>query len=301
MQRLTEATAQAQTKRRRKAKPIRHADDVERFYRVQLRSLVRAMARRVDELVVPVIKAERDDYIEDAAPTFDDWSDRVTTALDVAAGEFLSASMEAQFRRLASAVVERAEQTTTQRLIDSVKGAVGVDLRPILSERGMADYINAATQQNVELITSLPNEYFKRIRTTVYQGMMDGVHPSALVDQIREDTGVSRRRAELLARDQTSKIVSQVTEKRQRQAGIEYYQSIDAGDIRVSGRPGGRYPNARISCWGIARRDIGFGPGVYRLDEGASWAGETGLHPGRHHPLCRCVAAPRFEWEVEGD
>lgn len=294
---LEELTTEAQAKRNKrpkKAKPIRPNDDVEVHYRKQLRSLVRAMQRSVNEHVMPVVKRTKAEYTADA------WSDDVEESLQAAYAPFATAAMEATYQRLANDVVERTAQQTTASLVNSVNQSVGVNLGPIFEQQPMRDYMNVAINENVSLIKSLPNEYYKRIRTIVYDGVAGKESPTTIAEQIQEGTGISRRRAETIANDQTKKITSQVTERRQEQAGIEYYQSIDAGDERVSGRPGGRYPNARISCWGIARRDIGYGPGVYKLSEGASWAGETGLHPGRHHVNCRCVAAPRFAWEVEG-
>lgn len=296
LSRLQEATNEAQAarpKKRKPAKPIKPNDDVEAYYRRQMKSLVRAMARSVEQNVTPVLKRTKQEYTADA------WSDDIETALQAAWAPFATAAMEATYRRLANDVVGRVAANTTASIVRSVNQSVGINLGPVFEAQPMRDYMNVAINENVSLIRSLPDEYYKRIRTIVYDGVAGKEAPTSIADQIQEGAGVSRRRAQTIASDQTGKITSQVTERRFDQAGIEYYQSIDAGDERVTGRPGGKYPDAKISCWGIARRDIGYGKGVYKMSEGASWGGETGLHPGRHHILCRCVSKPVFAWEVE--
>lgn len=285
--------SQSNRPKRRSAKPIKPNDDVEAYYRRQLKSLVRAMQRSVEQNVLPVLKRVKPEYTTDA------WSDDVETSLQAAWAPFATAAMESVYRRLADDVVNRMADQTTASIVRSVDRSVGVNLRPVFEQQPMRDYMNVAINENVSLIRSLPDEYYKRIRTIVYDGVAGKESPTSIAEQIQEGTGISRRRANTIATDQTGKITSQVTERRFDQAGIEYYQSIDAGDERVTGRPGGRYPNAKISCWGIARRDIGYGKGVYKMSEGASWGGESGLHPGRHHIRCRCISKPVFSWEVE--
>lgn len=293
---LAKLSSEAQEKHRKKpkpAKPIRPNDDVEVYYRKHLASLVRAMDRSVEQWILPALKQAKPAYTADA------WSDDIEDAINAAAVPFSAAAIEATYQRLASEVVERTVQQTTASLVNSVNRSVGVNLGPIFEQQPMREYMDIAINENVSLIRSISEQHFKNVRTVVYQGVAGKTAPTTIAQRLQEETGVSERRAKLIARDQTSKITSQVTQRRQEQAGIRYYRSIDAGDERVSGRPGGRYPNAKISCWGIARRDIGFGKGVYKVSEGAEWAGEKNLHPGRHHVACRCTASPVFEWEVE--
>lgn len=294
LEQLQEATAERQSKRRRPAKPVKPPESAERFYRSQLRSLVRTMAESIERHVVPTLKRIKPEY------TADSWSDDIESSLEAAWAPFAAAGMEVMYQRLAREFVSRVAQDTTERLVRSVNQAAGVNLGPIFEADDMRDFMRVSIEQNTSLISSVPEEYFKRVRTVVYQGVAGKTAPTTIASRIQEATGVSYRRARVIARDQVGSITSQVNERRQNQAGIRHYRAVDAGDERVTGRPGGKYPNARISCWGIARKDVGFGPGIYRWDKGASWGGETGLHPGRHHPQCRCTASPVFAWEVEG-
>jgi len=304
---LTQATKDAQRKRPKPAKPVEPSSEVERYYHAQLRSLVRAMAKEINAEVMPAIKAERDDYTDtpdrpaltiDALYTQDDWARKIIDAINRVKARYFTPAFEAAYQRIARTFVGRTDEATTRQLVKNVNTAIGVDIKPLLSERDMDDYIQASIAENVSLIKSIPEQFFKRIESTIYSGLKDGVYPTEVAKQLQEDYGVSYRRARFISRDQQSKITSQIVEKRQQQAGITHYRSIDSDDERVTGRPGGKYPNAKISCWGIARKDVGYGKGVYTWKEGASWGGQTGLHAGRHHPGCRCTASPVFEFEL---
>ena len=82
---------------------------------------------------------------------------------------------------------------------------------------------------------------------------------------------------------------------RSQSLGIMYYRWSTSNDRRVSGNPSGAYPYAKIKCYMIAKRDIGYGKGVYTYKDGAEYAGETKLHPGTCHPECRCRRIPLIE------
>lgn len=297
---LTRTNSELLAKRKRPAKPIQPSDAVERYYRTQLRSLVRAMARAVAEEVMPVVRDEKAAYIGDADRSvfMDRWIDRVIEALRRASARFIGQAFEAQAERVARSTVSMAEAESTSAFLKSVNQAVGVDLAPVLSQQGMAEYLDASIADNVSLIRSVSEQYFDRVQNVVLGGMRNGDHPTSIAKALQHQTGITDRRAKIIARDQVAKLNSQIVQRRQVQAGITHFRWVTANDERVTGRPGGRYANAKIKCHEIAKQDIGFGPGVYRWDRGASYAGETNLHPGRAHPQCRCTASPVFEWEL---
>ena len=303
LEQLVEMNARVGKTRKRSARPRDPTAKVEKFYRAQLKSLVRAITKEVNEELVPVVKQEKSQYQVDRDYTADSWSDRILALLSSIDERFIGAGsiFNQQYERLAQRTVSMAEAETTQAFVDSVNKAVGVDLNPVLDQEGMRDYLDVAIKDNVELIKSVGREHFERIERAVLGGVRNGDAPSTIARNIQEATGVSSRRAALIARDQSAKLTSEITERRQTQSGIKYYRAVTSNDSRVTGKPGGKYPNAKISCWGIARQDVGYGPGIYRWDKGASWGGKTGLHPGRHHINCRCTASPIFEWEIKGN
>lgn len=279
----------ARKRKPRAPDPVKPSEDAERFYRGQLKALVRLMSQQLYAVLGPELARLKPQYTADSVATLDGWTDDILSVIRRVSSTFTTNLFDQQARRVAAATISRAEADNADDFRKSVNRAVGVDFELITKPKGMVDYLEASTAENVNLIKSIPADYFQRVETIVLGGMKSGLAPTAIAKQIQEQTGVSARRAKLIARDQVSQLNSDLTRQRQTAAGIEFYRVETAKDQRVSGDPSGKYPNAKISCYGIARQDIGYGPGVYKVSEGATWRGVTGLHPGKHHPLCRCV------------
>ena len=170
LEQLTEMNQRVGKTRKRSARPRDPTDRIETFYAAQLRSLVAAMSEAVNEHIKPVVKEIKSEYTPDAMPyTADSWSDRLVDALRAAMALFVGPSpyMESQYQRTAQRVVSMAESETTASFVDGVNRAVGVDLSPVLDESGMADYIDVAVQDNVDLIKTIPEQHFRRIEQAV--------------------------------------------------------------------------------------------------------------------------------------
>jgi len=284
---LAEANQALLKKRARSAKPIQPKDTAERYYRGQLRALVREMAKAVDAELTPILKAE---YTADSPLV-----DRIIAALNRMAARFTGTVYANQAHRLAQSTLSMAEADSTAAFVSSVNRAVGVDMGRLISSEGLQSYLDMAVAENVALIKSLGSEYFSKIEQAVLSGMRAGESTTVIARRIQEETGSTYKRAKLIARDQMAKVNSDVVRRRQQQAGIARFRWSTSKDERVSGNPAGKYPNAKVKCYQIARQDIGFGPGVYLIDKGAKYAGETGLFPGRAHINCRCVAVSLIE------
>jgi len=257
------------------------------MYRGQLRTLVREMAQAVDAELTPIL---RSGYTSDS-PLLD----RVLAIIARLTDRFTGVAYANQAYRLAQSTLSMAEAETTASFVSSVNRAVGVDMTRLISQAGIDDYLDAATAENVALIKSITREYFGKIEYSVINGIRSGESVTTIAKRIQSDTGATYKRAKLIARDQMSKINADIAVKRQQQAGITRFRWATARDVRVSGNPAGKYPGAKIKCYQLARQDIGLGPGVYLVDKGASYAGETGLFPGKAHINCRCNAIPQLE------
>lgn len=296
LEQLTEMTSRV--RRNRQAPIVDPTERIESEYASELRELVRIMARAVKQEVLPVVKEEKRSYKSVDAypgpftrmarmvgiPTKDTWSDRILSAIRRVREQFEGEVFKQQSERLAERTVRRADALTTESFVKSVNKAVGVDLGPIMDQEEMQDYINVSAQQNAELIKSIPQEYFKRIEEAVIGGVRGGEAPTSITRKIQEATGVSRRRARFIARDQTSKLTGEINERRQRQSGVKYFRWRTAQDQRV----GDDHRRA-------ANRRTRYGKGIYRWDRPP----KEGIPGSSTRPNCRCYAVPVFEWEIE--
>jgi len=188
-----------------------------------------------------------------------------------------------------------AEAKSTKKFVDDINDKIGVDYTKEIKRTKLVSYMKAKTLENANLITNMSQTNIKAAQTIITDGVNNGVHPSALVKDLQKQLNIGKKRAKIIARDQVAKIDSQVARKRSSQVGVKLFYWSSAKDDLTSGKPSGKYPNAKIKCWYISRKKTKHGTGIYSYKEGASYGGENNLHPGTAHINCRCTAIPLIE------
>lgn len=253
----------------REVRPARHPYAVERAYAALLKSIVarlRRVALEAVEVYGPAAIQAADEYRPDAEgdPIPEGWP----------------AILERLLLAIARAMVEDVARATGQigliaRRVDAVnkaewrrqvRQAWGVDV--VRGEPWLAGELSAFEQQNLALIKSIPAQMVDQLRGEMARAFREGASMKTLRQVVVDRTGVSRARATLIAVDQVAKLSGQLTELRQRSAGIERYRWVTAGDERV--RPTHRARNGKTYAWKA-----------------------VGIRPGSEI-RCRCVAAPIF-------
>lgn len=160
----------------------------------------------------------------------------------------------------------------------------------------ISNQINDFRKENSDLITSIPENMIDDVRSTLEESWNKGARVESLRADIQERFDVSKSRADLIARDQTLKLNSQISKTRAESAGISRYVWSTSNDERVRGNPSGLYPNP--SKTGRPTSDH------YRL-EGQTFSysdppvvdERTGrrANPGEDYQ-CRCTAAPVLDF-----
>ncbi len=235
----------------------------EKAYYAALRSMLAEMARETRESIIPAYEAEQKQKRAPRAYTGDAdefWFSRLW-ALTVALQRVASDSVN---RILGMEAVRHTDQ-----FMAAAKKAIGIDLRSVVQQEDLADYLTAAAARNVSLITGLADDTVKRIEQTVLNNSIAGNSVTTLRKALQEDFGIADRRARLIARDQTAKLNSDMNRIRQEQAGVTSYSWLTSRDERVRERH--RRLDGKVYKWGEAT------------------GAEQGLPPGQ--PInCRCVA-----------
>lgn len=169
----------------------------------------------------------------------------------------------------------------------SLRDALGIDAASILDQSIYDDIHERTIAENVNLIQALASAHYEQVIDAIYDDFEGVGFPGgakSLAGRIQEITGATKYRASVIARDQTSKLNSQMTQARQEDAGITHYIWRTAGDQRVVGTPGGLYPtgndkhrnhyerNGKLFAWNDPPSDG---------------------HPGESI-LCRCIAIPQI-------
>lgn len=141
--------------------------------------------------------------------------------------------------------------------------------------------LRAIIQQNVSLIKSIGADYFSEIEGAVMRSVSVGGDLKVLTDHLMQSYGATRRRAELIARDQNSKATSAMNRANQLDAGFRRAVWVHSS--------AGKVPRQDHVAFASGRDG---GP-TYDLDKGAYISGEW-IHPGQLIN-CRCYSRPVLE------
>lgn len=250
----------SRTVRLRPSKPSRAA---ELWYKAELLKVVRYITAETEREILPLLKSTMP-FLGDAAPP------DLIHKVNLLARRF--GKIEKTAKRLSRQAVMRNLQATDSQFIEHIQKAIGVDIRPWMTADGIREPLRAAEQANIELIQSIPEQYFDKLRKTLDQNYEVGGRWESLAEDIRHVGEVTESRAKLIARDQTSKMNSALSRSRLTSIGINKYKWQTAGDERV--RP------------------------THRENDGKTFTfnnppSETG-NPG-DDVNCRCVAIPEFD------
>jgi len=138
---------------------------------------------------------------------------------------------------------------------------------------------DAIIAENVSLIRSIPEKYFTEVESMVFRSIAKGGDRKQLADEIEREFGkhhgITRRRAEFIARDQIRKATSALAIARMQGAGIEEAEWMHSG--------GANKPRHSHVIAGKERRR-------FRLDKGCLIDGEY-IYPGQL-PGCGCTCKP---------
>jgi SPP1 gp7 family putative phage head morphogenesis protein len=135
------------------------------------------------------------------------------------------------------------------------------------------DALQATIGENVSLIKSLGERHLTAIEGVVMRSVQAGRDTAALVKELEEAYGVTRRRAAFIAKSQNNMATATLTRARQRELGVT--KAI----WRHSA--GGKHPRPE---------HVAFSGKTYDIEKGAYLEGKW-TWPGRE-PNCRCVSQP---------
>lgn len=168
----------------------------------------------------------------------------------------------------------------------AVKETLGIDL---LDDYYKGEFYEEAIRrwiaENVLLIKSIPSETLGEMRQIILGSYIKGSSIRDIQKAIQEQYDTSRRKAQLLARDQVATLNAQLTKMQQQDAGCKKYRWSDSRDGRV--RDCHRELNGKVFSWDNPPEMW------YETKKGRVYTGRR-CHPGEDY-CCRCVAIPVFD------
>lgn len=179
-------------------------------------------------------------------------------------------------------VADLSEKLSISEWKRTVQKTLGID---ILDDYYSGEFYRTQLQQwaeqNVGLISTLPDDVLDEMQNIVEDGYTRGKTTRDMVKEIQDRFNVSKKKAKFWATDQLAKLNAEITQQQQTDCGVEEYVWSTSGDQRV--RDKHRELNGKRFRWD--------NPPI--VDD------RTGrrAHPGQDY-RCRCVALPVFNLET---
>ncbi|HAH8787730.1 TPA: hypothetical protein HIQ84_001884 [Escherichia coli] len=267
--------------RRRRMRPPTASKRAEVWYRDRLTEFIDGMVQEfIDELDRPTLTD---------APDLTPLS--ITARLAPVMRRLASISVTEIAARLAAGLVSRANQQNKEQTQRTYFQAFSIDLTGMLGDGAIKPEMDKALRENVDLITSIHTDFIHDIGEAVFSNVNDGGRHENLIDIIRERGNVTKSRARLIARDQTSKLNADLTEARSAALGLDIYEWGGTGDERE------RDSHSVLNDMLCKYSD----PTVYSDDGGKTWKKRSAIgafigKPGEDYQ-CRCLSLPYVSWD----
>lgn len=131
---------------------------------------------------------------------------------------------------LAESMVLGAASASKSNLHTSLKElSGGLSLKTGVVPEGMQDVATASVAENVSLIKSIPQQYFKDITGSVMRSITTGQGLADLVPDLNKYAGQTSRRVKNLALDQTRKAYNSINKQRMQSIGVKQFEWIHSG------------------------------------------------------------------------
>lgn len=288
-------------------KPLTPNAGVMRWYEKELKKIVRVMRKATEKGLENIYKQEKKEIeitvAEDASPVtmiseflanaqgvVDAYINEQTFTVVGRLLEKINLASEKQFASIVTAlqtdhpesdIVEYGKILQLQKPYETAYSVSGEMIADHLSE-GLQTAIQASIMENVNLIKSIKDTYFKDLTGQVMRFVNAGMTYTDLKDYIQQLGTKTERRAELIAQDQTRKAFSSINAHRMADAGIAKFKWLHTG----SGAHPREYHLKSVDQGGL-------NGGIFEIENPPvidEKTGETGF-PAQL-PYCRCVMIP---------
>lgn len=96
--------------------------------------------------------------------------------------------------------------------------------------------VEAIVEENLSLIKSIPEEFFKKLTFSMSQAIQNGQSLTQFKKQLMKVKGMTERRASMIARDQSNKAYNSLSRRKLQACGVSQFEWIHTG-IAKTPRP----------------------------------------------------------------
>lgn len=255
----------------------RYPYQAERAYRRYLLEYVREYFNLVNELLIPRLPglaAQAVSFRPDSLVVrIDSWVEDLAAIIAQISFTF----KERTERKMILNIEKIAKETSDYNEDDIqavIRSVIGVDV--FKQEPWLSDQLKSFVAENTGyVIKNLPTNATAQIQGIAQRGLQQGKTAKDIGKELSKQFGITKRRAEFIARDQVSKLNGNLTQLRQQEIGVSQYRWRTVRDNRV--RPEHEEREGVIFSWSAPPKDG---------------------HPGQ--PInCRCIAEPLLDTLLE--
>ena len=265
--------------------PLNFNAGIQKWYEKQLLKLVDELTKDVLNEIRPLYKEYKEQITFDASISS---QARITIN---SLRKLFEKKFKEKGRKFAESMVKKTNRyaTNTFKQImaalfneEKVKETVFTMAGSIVSPE-KEEVIKALVFENVSLIKSINDRYFEQITGAVMRSIENGDGLTSLTEEIMKYNGMNKRRARLIALDQTRKAYNSINLRNMQETGVKKFKWMHSG--------GSKEPR-------LYHRDVLNGQ-IFDIDTGAPNDADNPefIYPGQL-PYCRCRMAPVIEFDL---
>jgi SPP1 gp7 family putative phage head morphogenesis protein len=216
-------------KANRRLRPIQLPLSAENRYALQLRKIALDVSRKVAAAFKPLLAkwaeeeaSKRQDAVAKGPATKELKSTISRLRKQLRVDEKPAARMADEINQL--------HIDTLNKLVSPVTASI-----PLWRGTSLADkaVLSSAMKENVQLIKSIPSQLLDETEELISEHLADGARVETIANALQSRFEIAQRRAETIARTESSKLAAQLTEQRATSVGIDYYIWSTSLDARV--------------------------------------------------------------------
>lgn len=188
------------------------------LYMRKLNVLKRELTNAVSEEIIPLLQARQQEY------ALDSLSYDIGAIFEKLYQKFTGAAVLSFAQTTAENMVGEINQSSKRKVGRSIKKLFGTDLTNVIESENLQDFIDTSIRNHVQLIKTLPTEYFKQIETIVNQGLVSGTRFNDIKKQIigidKSANSKLAGRIKTIAMDQTQTVTQQINLRRTAALGV---------------------------------------------------------------------------------
>lgn len=133
-------------------------------------------------------------------------------------------------KTLAEIMIKNSDKASKANLHSSLKQlSGGLSLKTGIVSKGMEEISKAILAENVSLIRSIPEKYFKDITGSVMRSITIGNGFPDLIFDLNKYSNQTKRRVKNLALDQTRKAYNSINKQRMQTIGVKQFEWVHSG------------------------------------------------------------------------